>query len=71
MLLFTYFLYKRKLWAALGLVIHQLLNLIILYIDLGNFPGVIAILKLALFISACRGIHLINKENRAVVEQNA
>jgi hypothetical protein len=71
MLIFTFFLYKRKLWAAIGLVVHLLLNLIILYVDLDKLPGVIAVCKLALFISASRSVYLINKENKISIEQNA
>ena len=64
MLVCTFFLYKRKLWAAIVLAIHQLLSLIILYIDLDKLPGAIALLKLALFVSAVRAVYLINKEHK-------
>jgi hypothetical protein len=59
---FTFFLYKRKLWAAICLVVHLILSLVIIYIDLNKLPGVIAMCKLALFLSAIRAIHFINKE---------
>jgi len=68
---FTFFLYKRKLWAAICLVVHQILNLVIIYIDLGKLPGAIAIFKLALFVSAIRAIYLINKERTASSVKNA
>jgi|GEM_PF-2372181 hypothetical protein len=70
MLVFTFFLYKRKLWAPIALVVHQVLSLLIIYIDLNKLPGMLAIFKLVLFISAIRAVHLINNESKKVDEPN-
>lgn len=71
MVLFTFYLYKRKLWAPIALVVHQLLGLVVLYIDLGQFPGAIAIFKLVLFVGAIRAIHFINKNTEIINIENA
>ncbi|WP_298445766.1 hypothetical protein [uncultured Ferrimonas sp.] len=71
MLIFTYFLYKRKLWASICIVVHQVLNLVIIYLDLGRFPGAIAMFKLILFISAIRAIRLINQDVKNHNVENA
>jgi ABC-type microcin C transport system permease subunit YejE len=65
MLFLTFFLYKRKLWAAICLVVYQIINVVVVYIDLNRLPGALFILKMALFVSAATSIHLINKEKES------
>jgi hypothetical protein len=64
MLLFTFFLYKRKLWAPIALVGHQVLSFVIVYIDLSQLPGALGIFKLLLFIAAIRAVYLIKTESQ-------
>jgi hypothetical protein len=69
--IFAFFLYKRKLWAAIALVLHQTAGFAVLWIEFNKFPGVIPIFKIILYISAIRGIYLINSINSPVTGQNA
>ncbi|WP_120510313.1 hypothetical protein [Photobacterium salinisoli] len=60
----TFFLYKRKLWAAIVFLIYHLVNSIIIFIELERFPGALGFLKLILFMAAVRSVYMINKESK-------
>ncbi|WP_027253992.1 hypothetical protein [Photobacterium halotolerans] len=60
----TFFLYKRKLWAAIVFLIYHLVNLIIIYIELERFPGALGFLKLILFMAAVRSVYMVNKDSK-------
>jgi len=68
---FAFFLYKRKLWAAIALVLHQIFGFAVLWIEFNKFPGVIPVFKIILYISAARGIYLINNSTPEITEENA
>ncbi|MGI2169103.1 hypothetical protein ACROAE_02690 [Shewanella sp. MF05960] len=71
MSIFTFYLYKRKLWAPIALAVHQLFGIVIMYIDLEKFPGVIVIFKLLLFVGAARSIYFINNYQVTAEVENA
>ena len=62
-LFLAYFVYKLKLWAAIVLIVYQLLSSLVVYLEMGHIPSGMVILKLALFISTAKGIWLVNKLN--------
>ncbi len=63
-LVFTFYLYKHKLWAPICMIVHQVLGWVVLYIDLDKYPSGPAILILVIYISATRAVHMINKDTK-------
>ncbi|KZY71884.1 hypothetical protein A3738_14475 [Oleiphilus sp. HI0066] len=61
LLVLTFFLYKRQLWAAICLVVYLVLNEVIKYIDLDKIPSLFTVLKILLFIGAARSVYFIGK----------
>jgi uncharacterized membrane protein len=63
-LLCYYFLYKKQLWAPCVLVVLNISDMIMTYMDSGTFPGSIAVFTLAFFMSATQATFLLKKQQR-------
>ena len=71
MSIFTFYLYKRKIWAPIALAAHQILGMVVMYIDLEKFPGIFAVFKIILYVGAARSIYFINKPQPAPKSEHA
>lgn len=71
MFVLAFFIYKLHLWAAITLIIYQLLSSYVIYSETAHFPSAVVALKLLLFISTCRGIYLLNKQAKELKASNA
>lgn len=61
-LILAFFIYKLKLWAGIAIVVIQVLSAYLIYTETGHIPSAIVLFKFILFVSACKGIYLLNKQ---------
>jgi hypothetical protein len=63
---FTFFLYKRRIWAAIVLSILVVIDMLVFYIEFERIPSALALLKLLIFIGGVKAILFLNKAESRV-----
>lgn len=67
---FGYFTYKEKVWAAIMLLVNQLLDIVVIVVDASGGFGILTIAKVIVYVGAIRAAWYLRNQ-RQLQKQNA
>jgi hypothetical protein len=62
---FGFLTYKEKIWAAIILLLNQLLDLLVLFQSSASSIGIITVVKILIYVGAIRAIWYLTKQKKS------